>query len=168
MLQNIKKRTEGFTIIEVLIVLAIAGLIMVIVFFAVPALQRNSRNTRTRDDVGKALSATSDWVTNNSGRLPVGTDGADITEQANLTDGVSVTIATATAAATGVVANNPDVIQIITGARCSGAGVTTLGAHDATAMGAMATTIGASRRSVIALYTIEAAGGERTSQCQGS
>ena len=44
------KRDEGFTIIEVLIVLAIAGLIMLIVFLAVPALQRNSRNTQRTND----------------------------------------------------------------------------------------------------------------------
>ncbi|HPW47952.1 MAG TPA: prepilin-type N-terminal cleavage/methylation domain-containing protein, partial [Candidatus Saccharibacteria bacterium] len=36
-----KKDQKGFTIIEVLIVLAIAALILLIVFLAVPALQRN-------------------------------------------------------------------------------------------------------------------------------
>jgi prepilin-type N-terminal cleavage/methylation domain-containing protein len=36
-----QKRQQGFTIIEVLIVLAIAALILLIVFLAVPALQRN-------------------------------------------------------------------------------------------------------------------------------
>ncbi|MDQ3065292.1 MAG: prepilin-type N-terminal cleavage/methylation domain-containing protein, partial [bacterium] len=41
MLSRIKNNNKGFTIIEVLIVLAIAGLIMLIVFLAVPALQRN-------------------------------------------------------------------------------------------------------------------------------
>ena len=39
-----KKKVSGFTIIEVMIVLAIAGLIMVIVFIAVPQLQRNQRD----------------------------------------------------------------------------------------------------------------------------
>lgn len=43
-------KNQGFTIIEVLIVLAIAGLIMVVVFMAVPAMRRNFRNSaRTRD-----------------------------------------------------------------------------------------------------------------------
>jgi prepilin-type N-terminal cleavage/methylation domain-containing protein len=50
MLHNLKKRNEGFTIIEVMIVLAIAGLIMLVVFLAVPALQRNSRNTQRNND----------------------------------------------------------------------------------------------------------------------
>ena len=45
MLSKLKKSNQGFTIIEVMIVLAIAGLILLIVFLAVPALQRNGRNT---------------------------------------------------------------------------------------------------------------------------
>jgi prepilin-type N-terminal cleavage/methylation domain-containing protein len=44
MLGNLKKYKtghDGFTIIEVLIVLAIAGLIMVVVFLAVPNLEKS-------------------------------------------------------------------------------------------------------------------------------
>lgn len=44
------KKDDGFTIVEVMIVLAIAGLIILIVFLAVPALQRNSRNTQRSND----------------------------------------------------------------------------------------------------------------------
>jgi len=60
----------GFTIIEVLIVLAIAGLILLIVFLAVPALERSARNTQRKDDVGRITAAVSDFVSNNSGSLP--------------------------------------------------------------------------------------------------
>lgn len=42
------RASRGFTIIEVLIVLAIASLILLVVFLAVPALQRNSRNYERR------------------------------------------------------------------------------------------------------------------------
>lgn len=45
-----KQRDKGFTIVEVLIVLAIAGLIMVVVFLAVPQLQRNNRNNTRKTD----------------------------------------------------------------------------------------------------------------------
>ena len=52
-LQKRKGNQEGFTIIEVLIVLAIAGLIMVVVFLAVPNLQKSQRNnSRKTDDCG--------------------------------------------------------------------------------------------------------------------
>ena len=68
MLQTIKqKREEGFTIIEVLIVLAIAGLIMVVVFLAVPALQRNSRNNNRKTEANNLMSAISEVSSNNGG-----------------------------------------------------------------------------------------------------
>src|SRR3954468_7968902 len=66
MLKNLKKSNEGFTIIEVMIVLAIAGLILLIVFLAVPALQRNSRNTQRKTDVGRIGAAATAVVSNSS------------------------------------------------------------------------------------------------------
>lgn len=70
MLTQKTKQQKGFTIIEVLIVLAIAGLILLIVFLAVPALQRNSRNTQRKNDVAGLLGAVSEWSNNNGGGLP--------------------------------------------------------------------------------------------------
>jgi prepilin-type N-terminal cleavage/methylation domain-containing protein len=74
MLQNLKKRNdrgqEGFTIIEVLIVLAIAGLILLIVFLAVPALQRSSRNTQRKNDAAAIGGAVANFISNNGGQLP--------------------------------------------------------------------------------------------------
>ncbi|MFI5275442.1 MAG: type II secretion system protein [Candidatus Saccharimonadales bacterium] len=64
------KRNDGFTIIEVLIVLAIAGLIMLIVFLAVPALQRNARNTSRKSDASSLGSAIAEYVNNNDGQIP--------------------------------------------------------------------------------------------------
>jgi prepilin-type N-terminal cleavage/methylation domain-containing protein len=70
MFKNLRKKDEGFTIIEVLIVLAIAGIIMLIVFLAVPALQRNSRNTRMRNDASSLLSGVNEFMSNNNGQTP--------------------------------------------------------------------------------------------------
>lgn len=67
---KLQTKEKGFTIIEVLIVLAIAGLIMLIVFLAVPALQRNSRNTQRRNDVSALLGAYQEAVNNNNGAVP--------------------------------------------------------------------------------------------------
>jgi len=61
------RNQKGFTIIEVLIVLAIAGLIMLIVFLAVPALQRNSRNTQRTSDASRMAAAVSECLNNNNG-----------------------------------------------------------------------------------------------------
>jgi prepilin-type N-terminal cleavage/methylation domain-containing protein len=69
MKQQIGKRSSGFTIIEVLIVLAIAGLIMLIVFMAVPALQRNSRNTQRSSDAALIAAAVNECISNRNGQV---------------------------------------------------------------------------------------------------
>ena len=51
------KNKKGFTIIEVVLVLAIAGLIFLMVFIALPALQRSQRNTQREDDIARFLTA---------------------------------------------------------------------------------------------------------------
>src|ERR1700710_2002336 len=65
-----KSNSEGFTIIEVMIVLAIAGLILLIVFLAVPALQRSSRNTQRKNDASAISGAIANYIGNNNGKLP--------------------------------------------------------------------------------------------------
>lgn len=84
MIQELHKRRAtktggGFTIIEVMIVLAIAGLIMLIVFLAVPALQRSSRNTQRKNDAAAIGGAIANFISNNGGTLPgsAGTDSTD-------------------------------------------------------------------------------------------
>ena len=64
------KDAKGFTIIEVLIVLAIAGLILLIVFLAVPALQRSSRNTQRKNDASSIGGAIANYISNNGGTVP--------------------------------------------------------------------------------------------------
>lgn len=76
MKMKLQTKEKGFTIIEVLIVLAIAGLIMLIVFLAVPALQRNSRNTQRRNDVSGMLGVYQEAVNNNNGAVPASCNGS--------------------------------------------------------------------------------------------
>ncbi len=71
MLSKLKKSNqEGFTIIEVMIVLAIAGLIILIVLLAIPALQRNSRNTAIKNDASAVTAGVAEFASNNEGGLP--------------------------------------------------------------------------------------------------
>lgn len=63
-------KTKGFTIIEVVLVLAIAGLIFLMVFIALPALQRNQRDTQRRDDISRFISQVQSYSTNNNGKVP--------------------------------------------------------------------------------------------------
>ncbi len=70
-MQTIKNRKEkGFTIIEVVLVLAIAGLIFLIVFLALPQLQRSRRDTQRRNDAGRIMAALESYAANNNGNYP--------------------------------------------------------------------------------------------------
>ena len=69
---NIKnnKLKTGFTIIEVVLVLAIAGLIFLMVFIALPALQRNQCDIQRKQDIDRVLAAVQSYQANNRGRVP--------------------------------------------------------------------------------------------------
>ena len=150
----------GFTIIEVLIVLAIAGLILLIVFLAVPALQRNSRDTQRKRDASRVLAAAHEVLVNNGNSI------------ASLTGGSSGNIATTIGALSyyGSTSTNPvvaagtatatntetvDTITVWTGAIC-GSG----------ANAGKATSTGASSRQLAVTYKLESSGG--TIQCNNS
>ncbi len=168
MRKNFTKNQSGFTIIEVLIVLAIAGLILLVVFLAVPGLQRNAHNTTAKNDVAAVLGAVNEYTNNNSGALPkavaaggmgsggtvtVGdttancaTAGANCaTAKVGYFDAANISVVAATPAAAPATGN----LVIVLGATCSG----NLPVVSAT-----------SARSVAAYYTLE--GG--AVQCQGS
>ena len=63
--QKTSNRT-GFTIIEVVLVLAIAGLIFLMVFVALPALQRSQRDTARRNDMARVSTSLVQYQTNHS------------------------------------------------------------------------------------------------------
>ena len=167
MLQKLQKRksSTGFTIIEVMIVLAIAGLILLIVFLAVPALQRSSRNTQRKNDVSALLAAVSEYADNNSGSLPATcsgtttiTVGAGTTSQSRMgyyNGGCSVTTTPAAGAVgftTGAhVAASNDSLVITTGANCNGTAA-----------------VAGTARGVVALYQIETGSGTTAAVCQES
>jgi prepilin-type N-terminal cleavage/methylation domain-containing protein len=70
MKSKIDKDQKGFTIIEVVLVLAIAGLIFLIVFLALPQLQRSRRDTQRKNDVGRILAELENYASNNNGDYP--------------------------------------------------------------------------------------------------
>lgn len=155
---NTKLKSEkGFTIIEVLIVLAIAGLIMLVVFLAVPALQRNARNTQRKNDVSALGGALSEHISNNNGKLPTSQTefNDDVLPNFNTSyydkDANAFIYAKESSAAnrTGPTVNENDVVHVHTYTKCDG--------NDAIGTGA-------SSRSVVALYRVET-GGESVLQC---
>lgn len=70
---KLKGKKNAFTIIEVVLVLAIAGLIFLIVFLALPGLQRSRRDTQRKSDAGKVLSQLENYASNNNGNYPTTT-----------------------------------------------------------------------------------------------
>ena len=118
MLNKIKKDNKGFTIIEVLIVLAIAGLILLVVFLAVPALQRNSRNTQLKSAVTSVLGGVSEFSANNDGKIPTSAAGTgDIVLSAGSANSVTVKIPKSLTAGTDFV--------LIPNVKCTGSGSAT-------------------------------------------
>jgi prepilin-type N-terminal cleavage/methylation domain-containing protein len=153
-MSNIKNRKEGgFTIIEVLIVLMIAGLIMLIVFLAVPALQRSSRNTQRKNDASRIATAANEFVSNNNGTMPTSTDLSTITDSAGKLgqyDASDVKLAAGTQSALSGT-SGLSTIRIVTGAKCGTSG---------------ATAAGQSRQFAVQ-YMVETSGGQQAT-CQDS
>ena len=121
---------KGFTIIEVMIVLAIAGLIILIVLLAVPALQRNGRNTALKNDVGSVTGGISTAVSNNDGAVVTSVVGAVGSGKATVTAGgktedvkiqAGTTVASTAAAATPLAPASvaSGTISVIIGQTCS-------------------------------------------------
>lgn len=68
---NVQSHKEkGFTIIEVVLVLAIAALIFLMVFIALPALQRSQRDTARKTDVSTVAAAINTYTSGNKGTFP--------------------------------------------------------------------------------------------------
>ena len=64
------KPKKGFTIIEVVLVLAIAALIFLMVFIALPNLQTTQRDTQRRDDLARFAAQITQYSSNNRGKVP--------------------------------------------------------------------------------------------------
>lgn len=153
------KRNDGFTIIEVLIVLAIAGLIMLIVFLAVPALQRNARNTSRKSDAASLGSAFAEYVNNNDGQIPASCTGNGCAFVANWKPGfytVNNTNIVFTKHANPAKVADPksgDIINMGSNSTCDPANP------------GQSTGTGATSRSVAIVYDVETGGGNLQAQC---
>lgn len=116
---NAKQTVKGFTIIEVVLVLAIAGLIFLMVFVALPALQSGQRDTARKNDVSATASAVTNFTNNNRGQFP---DTANLATQLEEADGVyrqlsgnTVDVTVVDSAPTSVEEGN---IVVVQGVKC--------------------------------------------------
>lgn len=63
-------KKEGFTLIEIVLVLAIAGLILVVVFLAVGGANRANRDTQRTNLAGQLAAALESYARNHNGQYP--------------------------------------------------------------------------------------------------
>lgn len=138
---NVQQKAKGFTIIEVVLVLAIAGLIFLMVFIALPALQRSQRDSARKSEVGAVASAITSYQSNNRNAQPDAQAIAEyITGDANsavLDSGATIVVSTtgfssgnstidlvasinATGTSTGSL--NADQIKVFFGYKCDSTG----------------------------------------------
>lgn len=75
MLEKLKSN-KGFTLIEVVIVLAIGALIILVVLQAVSSAQRNQRDSARRQEAARVSAALESYAANNQGVYPVHTASA--------------------------------------------------------------------------------------------
>lgn len=114
----------GFTIIETIIVMAIAGLILSIVLLAIPILERNSRNNQRKQDVTAILEGVSHYELNNSGDFPdTGPLQAFLSSYAKLTYYDPASITTVGSAAVNSIntfgnPNDLDKVEVYNHAKC--------------------------------------------------
>lgn len=127
---------KGFTIIEVVLVLAIAGLIFLMVFIALPALQRSQRDSERKTESSKIISSITSFNSNNksgtltSALLAPYVDGTDSNPSGIVTlpSGRTVTIsnpASGSAASSAAAAATSVNYVIVNGFKCDSTGTTT-------------------------------------------
>lgn len=117
-----KVNQKGFTIIEVLIVLAIAGVIMLVVFLAVPALQRTSRNTQRTSDAALISASVNECLSNNNGVVTAVCDDPAAPKLNTFLDTTKLRQLTDVALGTDGTAASADKAIIVFGAKCDTTG----------------------------------------------
>lgn len=110
---NIK---EGFTIIEVIIVLVIAAVIMLAVFLVVPQLQRSAANNTFQSNARSALTAAQQFAANSSGATPTVAGIVAISGQFKDATGAAKDV---TVAASGNPTPAPGIVAVVYNAKCA-------------------------------------------------
>ena len=153
-----QQHIKGFSIIEVVLVLAIAGLIFLMVFIALPALQSGQRDTARKNDVSAIGAAVNTFASANKGSYPNATQLGSYTQQVS-TNTTSKTIAAWTTANV-VVADGQ--VAVVTGATCGATGAVPSPAPSPKT--ATQQTARGSARQYVVITLLEAGGG--TTFCQ--
>lgn len=69
-MKKLSSRDKGFTLIEIVIVLAIAALIILVVLQAVGAAQKSNRDSTRKQEAARIVSLLEQYASNNGGTYP--------------------------------------------------------------------------------------------------
>ena len=72
-MKSLNKKEQGFTLIEIVIVLAIAAAIILMVFLAVTGVRKSQRDTQRRSDAGRMAATLEQYASNYGGAYPAST-----------------------------------------------------------------------------------------------
>ena len=150
-----QKQQKGFTIIEVILVLAIAALIFLMVFIAVPALNSGQRDTARKQDVGTVASAIQNYVSNNQGTFPSTTNLTGVASGALQATGGYVNKST--------VSNNTKTVTVLTAATTTitpTQGTITIEDGYKCSAGGASETVAASASNFVVVTYLETGGGQ--------
>jgi prepilin-type N-terminal cleavage/methylation domain-containing protein len=160
----------GFTIVETMFVLAIAGVIMLVVFLSFPVLERASHNSDRKEDIVTILQYLSRYELNNSGAFPACSTTAP-NEDCGDTDATD-TNAFLQNSESHLVFYTTSEVSAIPGSP-SGPSISAPSGDDNVDIynyykcdGNSAVSTGAGYRDVVALYNLQSGGGGYTVQCQ--
>lgn len=149
----LQEKQKGFTIIEILIVLAVAGLVLSLILLVLPSLQRSGRNNQRKQDVQLILGGISNYSLNNSGAFPDNTDFVNSLKLSyfSTTDGVGLELLSPR----NTISGDPTLDKVIIAnyQKCNDA-------HDD------ATPYAAGYTDVVALYRIEIGNSDTAKRCQ--
>lgn len=110
---------RGFTLIEVILVLAIAALIFLMVFIALPALQASQRDTARKNDASIVSAAITRYVSGEREAITASTDPDEIASYIDDLDQYDETSAVVLGVA-GTDTPEADEIMVYPAAKCNG------------------------------------------------
>jgi prepilin-type N-terminal cleavage/methylation domain-containing protein len=159
---NVRQTSKGFTIIEVVLVLAIAGLIFLMVFIALPALQSSQRDTARKNDVSTVASAVTTYTSNNRGTFPTTSSIAGYVTSVSTN---TTTVTVQSAGSTSAVVSDGTIV-ITPGTTCGSTGAANTKDSQGANSGTQTLVKASSTRQFTVSTYLEAGGG--TTYCQDS
>lgn len=119
-MRRLHKLTKGFTIIEVVLVLAIAALIFLMVFVALPALQASQRDTARKNDASSVAAAAQNYMSSERKALTADAESDFQNKYVNELDQYEKDNVTVKSFSTDEGTPESDEVQIVVGAKCDG------------------------------------------------